>query len=1352
MTCDTEWSNYTSSICANIEMEHQPNRPSCLAKQDQFESEEIDCVTSPVMIQIEEGSGGIQDGFDQDDNDGARFDTADDASSDGDGSQKSRSNKSSSRYSPGPLQSGKPEKSKQRSSHQRVKLLVRSQAVHDDTSPPPDPDVISTNTNMLSVTCASLFSSQNQSKISTKPNQLVRQGSSLGSTQGSMEGSSPSLSRDSSTETYMESTGIDIQQFIIDTLHKNQKDRMMLLKIEQELINLVKDGKRQSHKFPQMSSYNRMLVHRVAAFFRLDHYVDQNGTSVIVNKTKNTRLPDIKFREQIHDELVPDEPKKSILKRDSTSFEEGKESSSSQEGLGESPLCYSQEGTYSSSRRSSQEDLRWASEPRPWSSTDSDSSGRPHLQPGMKSTCSSFEFEGGSQTVTRSSGPFTVLSKSDIETKELLIPSRGARPAVTKASSFGGISVPTHDIGGKGHTPRITKAESFNVTTLSSSYSNSNMVTGVVTTTLPEPATSPADSNQLTVPSVVQAQSSPAFQTQSVETNQGFPVIVGQSHSLSLSQVSSQTPANWQTGSRDSSISSDLSAPQVNQPVVWPGVDGIPAGSVLLGPQTGTPYMNVDGTVYRTRQPNSIGGQTMMVTPFQTLTTAAPQIQVATQISHPQQQQQQQQQQQTQQQPPPPPPPPPPPQQQQQPQQSQQQPHRSIIQQPFQQQMQSQTSLQPTIVYVPYVAPQFQPQVSPQPPSVSQLTQQPIPPDQRQLNLEGNNSNMDLITQLSVLSFIPTQSTGQPQSREIIPPGSVRGMESSTSTLMPQGYVIPVKNQVSGGHQSNVTQQLPVYYVPQVPQNSSLPPVRYIYPTTSIVQTPVQQSSSTPNIGLGIGNQGISDIQTHMSQPTTQHTQQMTGSPYLPSYPMLGFSHGESSNMPAYLNYTAAAQTGVSSVTSTTSGMSIPLFPHNTILTNIANGAQVLASPNVSQASQPPNYVSPITLNTPTGALPMYVVTTSTTSPVSITTPHIGNGMNAAPYTSYRVQTPPAQPNNGTGSNTNNISLGSPFLSYTLYTPAHSQHLPAPPNVNNNIHSPPVPSNQFTPSFLSTFQVLRPGIPIVSNIRNNTPPPSAPPAPPPPPPAPPQNLIPPQFPTPPPPPPGSTKRQLSFPIMKPSELNVRDMNIGTGNSRQDQKGRTAPLHVGNPTTGLICRRGLSLMQDMCLLGHPLQHQLNPLILQQQRPLARYPHPNSAPNSIVSNKPPKLRKQRSKSGNVISNVGRGNISNTQSTCGNISNTGTNHVLEVEGIPEGMKRSEIERYLEQVINHGAKIQFVSIDGGITSPGADLTINSKYKVLAVFESDTAAQSAQLNIKTAKFQLRQRRNGKDGSMRNIS
>ncbi|WAR10538.1 ARP21-like protein [Mya arenaria] len=52
-------------------------------------------------------------------------------------------------------------------------------------------------------------------------------------------------------------------------------------------------------KFNQMSSYDRMLVHRIAAFFGLDHNVDQTGKCVIVNKTASTRIPDFSFQEHI---------------------------------------------------------------------------------------------------------------------------------------------------------------------------------------------------------------------------------------------------------------------------------------------------------------------------------------------------------------------------------------------------------------------------------------------------------------------------------------------------------------------------------------------------------------------------------------------------------------------------------------------------------------------------------------------------------------------------------------------------------------------------------------------------------------------------------------------------------------------------------------------------------------------------------------------------------------------------------------------------------------------------------------------------------------------------------------------
>ncbi|CAO2623469.1 R3H domain-containing protein 2, partial [Lemmus lemmus] len=101
------------------------------------------------------------------------------------------------------------------------------------------------------------------------------------------------LSRDSSQE-YTDSTGIDLHEFLVNTLKKNPRDRMMLLKLEQEILEFINDNNNQFKKFPQMTSYHRMLLHWVAAYFGMDHNVDQTGKAVIINKTSNTRIPEHK--------------------------------------------------------------------------------------------------------------------------------------------------------------------------------------------------------------------------------------------------------------------------------------------------------------------------------------------------------------------------------------------------------------------------------------------------------------------------------------------------------------------------------------------------------------------------------------------------------------------------------------------------------------------------------------------------------------------------------------------------------------------------------------------------------------------------------------------------------------------------------------------------------------------------------------------------------------------------------------------------------------------------------------------------------------------------------------------------
>ncbi|XP_042652337.1 R3H domain-containing protein 2 isoform X11 [Tyto alba] len=252
------------------------------------------------------------------------------------------------------------------------------------------------------------------------------------------------LSRDSSQE-YTDSTGIDLHEFLVNTLKKNPRDRMMLLKLEQEILEFISDNNNQFKKFPQMTSYHRMLLHRVAAYFGMDHNVDQTGKAVIINKTSNTRIPEQRFSEHIKDEKNAEFPQRFILKRDDTSMDrddnqirlplqDGRRSKSIEEREEEyqrvrerifaretgqngylTDSRISKEGFSSSShkrrqifrgtrdslnrasgsRQSSTESEIKSLEPRPWSSTDSDGS------------------------------------------------IRNLRPPVTKASSFSGISILT---------------------------------------------------------------------------------------------------------------------------------------------------------------------------------------------------------------------------------------------------------------------------------------------------------------------------------------------------------------------------------------------------------------------------------------------------------------------------------------------------------------------------------------------------------------------------------------------------------------------------------------------------------------------------------------------------------------------------------------------------------------------------------------------------------------------------------------------------------------------------------------------------------------------------------------------
>lgn len=113
-----------------------------------------------------------------------------------------------------------------------------------------------------------------------------------------------------------------MQDFLALTM-KSLKDRIFLLRVEQEMINLLKDqSQTKEMRFADASSYNRMLVHRLATYFGFDHVGDGTHSSVKVTKNEKSRMPEQRLKDLFKEDESIEEPKKLILKRDSSSIED----------------------------------------------------------------------------------------------------------------------------------------------------------------------------------------------------------------------------------------------------------------------------------------------------------------------------------------------------------------------------------------------------------------------------------------------------------------------------------------------------------------------------------------------------------------------------------------------------------------------------------------------------------------------------------------------------------------------------------------------------------------------------------------------------------------------------------------------------------------------------------------------------------------------------------------------------------------------------------------------------------------------------------------------------------------------
>uniref|UniRef100_A0A8C1TTJ4 R3H domain containing 1 n=1 Tax=Cyprinus carpio TaxID=7962 RepID=A0A8C1TTJ4_CYPCA len=330
--------------------------------------------------------------------------------------------------------------------------LVRSLAVCEEPSPPPLRE-LTHEQEKIHIELSQSFEKDETSIKNEDSEQISEQPEKTDPL------SKKTLSRDPSQD-YTDSTGVNLHEFLVNTLKNNPRDRMMLLKLEQDILDFISNIESQKRKFPPMTSYHRMLLHRVAAYFGLDHNVDQTGKSVIINKTSNTRIPDQKFSEHIKDDKTDDFQKRYILKRDNSSldqedgrlrmrlkddrrsksieereeeYQRARDRIFAQDGQEHFPfdkriqedvtfintqqrrqIFRLRDGHSGNSRQSSSENELKYSDPRPWSSTDSDSSHR-NLKPAMTKANSfsgiSLLIRGDSTASSKSSGKLSKTSQ-----------------------------------------------------------------------------------------------------------------------------------------------------------------------------------------------------------------------------------------------------------------------------------------------------------------------------------------------------------------------------------------------------------------------------------------------------------------------------------------------------------------------------------------------------------------------------------------------------------------------------------------------------------------------------------------------------------------------------------------------------------------------------------------------------------------------------------------------------------------------------------------------------------------------------------------------------------------------------
>ncbi|KAF9909084.1 R3H domain-containing protein 1 [Linnemannia zychae] len=104
-----------------------------------------------------------------------------------------------------------------------------------------------------------------------------------------------------------------LDEFLVNAL-KNRQERIFLLKLDREFCSFINNPSQPQLEFPTLNGYYRMMVHKVANYFKLTRIVDASQ-KIILFKTETSAIPPLRISDLAEEEDEQPVKMMKVLKR-----------------------------------------------------------------------------------------------------------------------------------------------------------------------------------------------------------------------------------------------------------------------------------------------------------------------------------------------------------------------------------------------------------------------------------------------------------------------------------------------------------------------------------------------------------------------------------------------------------------------------------------------------------------------------------------------------------------------------------------------------------------------------------------------------------------------------------------------------------------------------------------------------------------------------------------------------------------------------------------------------------------------------------------------------------------------------